>query len=502
MLVVGASLQGIARGDDAPFPRPSGPVAPARPINTAFPGLTTFRGNASRSFYGEGPVPSDPVERWTFPSNGTKLCAMSAETQTGPKKLWCGTGWTGQPNVVPWKGGPPQVRIGAFDDHYHFLDAGHRRAVVPRPRHGRPREGVRDHRRRRVPPLLRGLARQPAPRRRDGPAAADRAVAGGRTHVGAANHCGTTTGTARRSQIDDYLLEGGENSWFYVIRLHRGYGPDGLVAVDPQIVATVPGWDDAAPARPHDPPPEPDVSIENSVAYRDGIVYFANSGGLVQGWDISDLLNGGTTPPKRVFRFWTGDDTDALGRDRRRRLPLRRERVPALRRALAELGQLMKLDPRRPDDPVVWSIPATEIGFEGAGGSWSTPALYGDYVYFTTAAGRVLEVERSTGRIVWEEQINAPTIASPVVVDGTLLQGDCSGHLYAWNVSDPTVPPPLEWDLNLGDCIESTPAVWHGWLYVGTREGFIYGIADADTPAPRVGATPLSTPAPSASATP
>jgi hypothetical protein len=26
--------------------------------------------------------------------------------------------------------------------------------------------------------------------------------------------------------------------------------------------------------------------------------------------------------------------------------------------------------------------------------------------------------------------------------------------------------------------------VWHGWLYVGTREGYLYGIADPDTPAP------------------
>ncbi len=309
-------------------------------------------------------------------------------------------------------------------------------------------------------------------------------------------------------QIGDYLLEGGENSWFYVIRLHRGYGPDGLVRVDPQIVATERGWDDQLLQDLHDPPPQPDVSIENSVAYRDGIVYFANSGGLVQGWDISDLLNGGTAPPKRVFRFWTGDDTDAsvvIDPDGFLYVASEYQRFNARSK---ELGQLMKLDPRRPDDPVVWSIPATEIGFEGAGGSWSTPALYGDYVYFTTAAGRVLEVERSTGRIVWEEQINAPTISSPVVVDGILLQGDCSGHLYAWNVSDPTVPPPLEWDLNLGDCIESTPAVWHGWIYLGTREGFIYGIADADTPAPTGSAapspsvTPSPSPAPSAGATP
>ena len=240
VLVVGASLQGVARGDDAPFPRPSGPVAPARPINTAFPGLTTFRGNASRSFYGEGPVPSDPVERWIFPSNGTKLCAMSAETQTGPKKLWCGTGWTGQPNVVPWKGGPPQVRIGAFDDHYHFLDAG---------------TGVPSY-----PDLVTGdLAKGSATTDADGyplyyAGSRDnqlRVVAMDRpqptvlwqvdAHTSVPQPLWNDDWDGAPLQIGDYLLEGGENSWFYVIRLHRGYGPDGLVRVDPQIVATVPG---------------------------------------------------------------------------------------------------------------------------------------------------------------------------------------------------------------------------------------------------------------------
>jgi outer membrane protein assembly factor BamB len=149
-----------------------------------------------------------------------------------------------------------------------------------------------------------------------------------------------------------------------------------------------------------------------------------------------------------------------------------------------EVGQLMKLDPSRPDDPVVWSLPAFELGFQGAGGSWSTPAIHGDLVVFTTAAGRVLGVHAGTGELLWERQVGAPTIASPVIVDDTLLQADCSGHLHAWDVSDPSSVPPLRWSLDLGDCIESTPAVWQGWLYVGTREGYVYGIADADTPAP------------------
>src|SRR5688500_11687782 len=48
--------------------RNDAPPAGAAPINTAFEGITTFRGNAARSYYGEGPVPLDPVIGWRSPS--------------------------------------------------------------------------------------------------------------------------------------------------------------------------------------------------------------------------------------------------------------------------------------------------------------------------------------------------------------------------------------------------------------------------------------------------
>ena len=51
------------------------------------------------------------------------------------------------------------------------------------------------------------------------------------------------------------------------------------------------------------------VSIENSVAVSGNTVYFANSGGLVQGWDIEGLKEG--EEPLRVFDYWVGDDVDA-----------------------------------------------------------------------------------------------------------------------------------------------------------------------------------------------
>ena len=65
-----------------------------------------------------------------------------------------------------------------------------------------------------------------------------------------------------------------------------------------------------------------------------------------------------------------------------------------------------------------------------------------------------------------------------MVVDDVLIQGDCSGRLRAYDVHDTTVEPEELWRVELGGCIESTPAVWNGWIYIGTRAGAVYGIAD------------------------
>jgi hypothetical protein len=67
-------------------------------------------------------------------------------------------------------------------------------------------------------------------------------------------------------------------------------------------------------------------------------------------------------------------------------------------------------------------------------------------------------------------------MGSPVVVNGVWLQGDCAGVLHAFDVRSPRTDPPELWSVELGGCIESTPAVWKGRIYVGTRAGFEYAL--------------------------
>jgi outer membrane protein assembly factor BamB len=200
------------------------------------------------------------------------------------------------------------------------------------------------------------------------------------------------------------------------------------------------------------------------------VIYFANSGGLVQGWDVSGIGEG--RQPNRVLRYWTGDDVDAsVVVDDQGFLYVGVENERGNSRA-AEVGQLLKLDPRRPDNPLVWSV-------KDPRGFWATPALHKDIVIAAADGGTVYGVDRETGAVRWKFELPPPTWQSAVIVDDVLIQGDCSGVLHGYDVSDTSAAPRELWNVTLEGCIESTPAVWNGRIFVGTRAGRFYAMGDA-----------------------
>jgi hypothetical protein len=455
-------------GGGVPSPTAS-PTSGAGPINTSFPGITTFRGNATRSYYGEGPVPKNPKILWRYPESGG-MCRAS--NNLGVTKVWCGMGWTGQPNVIEHEDGSIELRFGAYDGNYHFLDGLTGERLLPDLVTGDLTKGSATS----DPegfPLYYGGSRDNRLRI----IATDRkeptVLWSIDSESSVPNPVWNDDWDAAPLIVEDYMLEGGENSWFYVIKLNRGYNAKGLVTVDPEIVAAWPGWDDQLL---RDLPDE-DISIENSAVFSDGIVYFGNSGGLVQGWDISQILAGNhDADPQRVFRFWVGDPTDgSLVMDEEGFLYVARHKETNVSRAnpvADEIGDLTKVDPRKPKNPVVWTVHLEPEG------TLSTPALYDGVVYVTRIEGGVTAVGQDTGKILWETDLPGPTWNSPVPVDDVLLVGDCSGVLHAFDISKPRRTVPELWTVQLEGCIEATPAVWKGMVYIGARGGAIYGIGD------------------------
>lgn len=427
------------------------------------PGLLTFRGSATRSYHGEGPVPTDPRVLWTYPASGEGMCAESA---VGDEvKVWCGSGWTGQPAVFELDG-RTWVVFGAYDRRIHFVDYETGEDIIPPFETGDIIKGSVT-----VDPDGLPLVYSGSRDNKLRVIAIDRPEPTELWSLDARDVSPTMWNDDWDGSplvLGDYLYEGGENSQFHVVKLNKSVGDDGLVQVAPELVFNTPGWDDellaALDTRRND------VSIENSVAYHDGVVYFANSGGLVQGWDVSGLADG--VEPTRVLRYWAGDDIDAsIVVDEEGYLYVGVENERGNSRA-AEVGQLLKLDPRSPDDPLVWSV-------HDSRGFWATPALHRDIVIAASDGGTVYGVDRETGEVRWTFELPPPTWQSAVVVDDTLVQGDCSGGLHAYDVSDTTVAPPELWRVDLEGCIESTPALWRGRIFVGTRGGLFYAIGDA-----------------------
>jgi outer membrane protein assembly factor BamB len=66
------------------------------------------------------------------------------------------------------------------------------------------------------------------------------------------------------------------------------------------------------------------------------------------------------------------------------------------------------------------------------------------------------------------------------VIDGTLVVGDTYGFVHAWDVRNTRVDPPALWSFQLPTkgALESSPAVWKGKIYVGSRDGYFYCLGD------------------------
>lgn len=444
------------------------PESFGRPWSSEVLGLLTFRGNPTRSYHGLGPVPEDPEILWQKPDSGG-WCGPS--TVGGETKTWCGTGWTGQPSV--WEeDGRTHVAIGAYDHKVHLLDADDGSDIRAPYDFGDIIKGSVTVDPDGFPLIYSGS------RADFHILATDRDEGLTSLWSMSANNVSPTKWNndwdSSPMIIDDYLFEGGENSWWYIVKLNRTMGDDGKVSVDPQIVFTAMGWDDqllsdlaGSGSRMND------VSIENSLAISGDTVYFTNSGGLVQGWDISGLKDG--RDPERTFRFWAGDDIDAsvvVDEEGMLYVGQQYER-PSTRARSEEVGQLFKLDPSKPEDPLVWSVHDMDTL---PAGIWATPAVVDGVVIAPTNSGRILGVDRMTGEVLWEKKLQGPTWSSPVVVDDVWIQGDCSGMLRGFDFSDPRVEPPELWGVQLEGCVESTPAVFQGRIFVGARGGRFYAI--------------------------
>jgi outer membrane protein assembly factor BamB len=451
------------RTDFAGFADPKGFTKPYP--NATIEGLLTFRGNPSRSYYGKGPVPrTTPTILHRFPDE--PMCRSSANL--GTTKVWCGMGWTGQPLIAEREDRRWAI-FGGYDGHIHFMDALTGERILPDVETGDIIKGTptldpegyplvysgsRDD-------LLRIIAI-------DRPGQAE--VLWTQDSEAFAPNLWNDDWDSSPIILGDYMIEGSESSRFWVFKLNRSYDAAGQVQVAPEVVFTTPVWDQEVLAANGDE----HASVESSIAVYKDTAYFGTSAGLIWGYDLSPLRTGGD--PVASFRFYTAGDNDPSPVvDEDGMLYIAGEFDRDLPRA-REVGQLTKVDPSNATNPIVWAFTETT---NVESGIYGTPGIVGDTVIVASDGGRLIGLDRATGTVKWERTMDGPLWASPVIVDDVLLIGDCNGFFHAFDVSDPDVAPPELWSIELGGCIEATPAVWDGRIYIGTRAGHLFVLGDA-----------------------
>lgn len=430
-------------------------------------GILMFRGNPFRNFYGTGPISNEvPNILWRYPKE--PMCAISYVANLA--KQWCGNGWTGQPTV--WEhNGITEIIVNAYDKGIHFINAETgletrptfytndiiKGTVTIDPDYPILYSGSRDN-------FYRAIALD-----RDIPTELWKIEA--RKQDGVWNDDWDPNGII----VNDILYTGSENGWFHAIKLNRGYDANGKVTVNPIEVFKYPTYADGYINLVGDE----DLSIESSPLLVGSVIYIANSGGRIMGFDteiIERNIENGSAPT--VFDFWTGDDTDAtLVADEEGFIyaVVEHDRDNERNR---EVGQIIKLDPKmyqRGAGPFVWGIKVPEKGIV-EGGVWATPVVKNNRLYVATNPGDVMIIDTKDGTILDKKYIGDHAWSSPVLIDNNLIVASCRGIVYNFNISNDKLNEVWQKQIPGGACIESTPAVWNGQIFFGSRDGYIYSI--------------------------
>lgn len=259
----------------------------------------TFRGNSARNSVGLGTLPVEPSIKWRYPEN-KRMCGNTKVS--GRVVKWCGSGWTGQPVAYKNTQGDQIVAFGAYDHGIHFLNAETGKERYPTfftkdiikgsgtiSSNGLYSIGSRDNKLR----VLRLSADKV-----EELWSFDGNIKGG---------IWNNDWDASPLLFEDYLIAGGENSWLFIFKLNKKM-VNGQITINPEEVVRIPGFDKEllklAGNR--------NVSIENSVVLFEDRIYFANSGGMIWGYNFRKLIeNPKNIKDALVLKFWAGDDIDA-----------------------------------------------------------------------------------------------------------------------------------------------------------------------------------------------
>ena len=498
-----------------------GPIAvdPPPPIVSSGDGVkvSTFLGDETRRVYGLGPPPKHLRLIWKT-TIGSGLTAPTTKPKKGKKQVnlpWSGMGWTGQPVIVRDKG-KLFLLAGGFDHNLHKIELETGRVVW---------EYAFDDIIKSSPTVIEDPHPDVAGEKYLVLAGSRRGWPSSFTDPALAPYRAVSFGTGKEvwrlpvpltasysRDVDGSgffynkrMFSGVESGWFYKLdpfetTAWNGYRTPKILAQrlllgDPQDVTAHAG----------------NLVLEASPCLLNGIVYVSSGAGHVYGMRRSDL--------KVVWDYRTGSDLDGTP------VPTTSGRllVAVEKQYIQGHGGVLMLDPKKTGaDAVKWFFPTGDLKLgDWAGGVIGSVAVNDAYdpwgrrprlaafiaidgnLYVVAqdakASGKVpgpnLDGPYPTPRVVAKFSVGG-SISTPIMVDDTIVAAgyDARVHLYSvkWHkaakgdegaLKSPsgdrfTVDVVEKASFSGGGAFESTPVMWKGRIFIGSRDGSLYCLGD------------------------
>jgi outer membrane protein assembly factor BamB len=486
---------------------------PPPPIVAAGDGVkvSTFLGDETRRVYGLGPPPKrlDLIWRTSIGSG------MTSPVGAGPNIPWTGMGWTGQPAILRDKG-KLYLMAGGFDRNMHKIELETGRVIWQYP----------------YDDIIKSsptVIEDPKPANKADKylvlSGSRRGWPSGFTDYGLAPYRAVSFGTGKEiwrlpvpltasysRDVDSsgFFLNGRmysavESGWFYKLDPFKTSSSGSHR--EPQIIASRLLLGDPGDASAHGG----NLVLEASPSLIGNTIYISSGSGHVYGMRKSDL--------KVVWDYRTGSDLDGTP------VPTSSGKllVAVEKQYISGHGGALMLDPKKTGSKAVeWFFPTGDRALaDWLGGIIGSVAVNDAYdpwgrrprlAAFTAIDGNLYVVAQNAladGKVPGPNQDGpyhtpkliakfyvAGSISTPIMVDDTIVCAayDAKVHLYSvkWSAAKKgdagaLKSPDGNWftvkitetaSFSGGGGYESTPVMWEGRVYIGSRDGYLYCLGD------------------------
>jgi outer membrane protein assembly factor BamB len=101
---------------------------------------------------------------------------------------------------------------------------------------------------------------------------------------------------------------------------------------------------------------------------------------------------------------------------------------------------------------------------------WSSPAIYGNRVYFGSDEGKLYALDARKGTEIWKFQMGDIVRSCPIVSNGVVYCGSLDKKIYGL---DAKTGKKL-WEYETGGEIWSSPTISNDMLFIGSGDGYLY----------------------------